>query len=93
MKVEDGVWVFNGPRGHLPAAVFKELEIAERWIEENKLSGLLTLYPLDTSLYDFALAKGWFEPKHSYQSEAQFKATFTCALLPHHHYEDGKREA
>ncbi len=93
MEIQDGVWVFNGSRGHLPAAVFKELGSAERWIEENQLTGLLTFYPLDNSLYDFALAKGWFRPKHPYQSEAEFKATFTCASLPHHHYEDGKRDA
>lgn len=91
MDTADGVWVFCGANSKLPAGVFKELATAEDWIAKNQLTGILTRYPLDTGLYDFALAKGWFKPKHLNQDTAEFKARFTCASLPHHHYEDGKR--
>lgn len=95
MEITEGVWVFCGANSRLPSGVFKELATAEGWIEKNQLTGILTRYPLDTGLYDYASAKGWFKPRRPYPSHTspEFKARFTCAYLPHHHYENGKREA
>ncbi len=47
------VYIFNGANSHLPNAVFKEYGLASSWIEANKLTGLLTAYPVDVSVYDW----------------------------------------
>jgi hypothetical protein len=86
------IWVFNGKsRGptNFPGAVFSSRENAEKWISNNKLSGVLTAYPLDTSVYDWAISKGHFHPKKDDHKSADFIATFSSAYQPHHHYEDG----
>ena len=44
------VWIFNGESSHLPNAVFLNLELAEKWIREKAVSGILTAYPLDIAL-------------------------------------------
>jgi hypothetical protein len=86
----DSVWVFNGDSSTFPAAVFTTQELAETWIADNKLSGCLTKYPLDVSVYDWVIAKGYWEPKKPYQHEPKFKQCFSSAYLEHYHYEEGK---
>jgi hypothetical protein len=39
------VWVFLGEDGRWPSAVFSARALAERWIAENGLTGMLTEYP------------------------------------------------
>src|SRR5688500_155156 len=51
------VWVFNGARNHFPSAVFTERRLAEAWIQKNQLEGTLTAYPLNISIYDWAIDK------------------------------------
>ena len=58
-----GVWVFNGDDGRFAGGVFTSREKAEPWIAANKLDGVLTLYPLDTGVYEWAIARGKFTPK------------------------------
>ena len=82
------VWVFNGDR-EVPSAVFSTREKAEAWIAERRLSGMLTRYPLDMPVYDWAIASGAFKPKQPYQSEPRFIAQFSSASLEHYHYADG----
>ena len=85
------IWVFNGERAFLPSAVFLTLELAEQWIKEKQVSGLLTAYPVNTGVYDWALTRGCFQPKHSYQQLPAFIQRFTSAYLEHFHYENGER--
>ena len=40
------LWVFNGARGTFPGGIFTDLDRAEHWIEEHRLTGTLTAYPL-----------------------------------------------
>jgi hypothetical protein len=82
------VWVFNGGGG-FPAAVFSTREKAEEWIASRRLSGILTEYPLDVSLYDWAITNGTFKPKRPEHSEPQFIGRFSSAHTDHYHYEDG----
>jgi hypothetical protein len=47
---------------------FTVKELAERWIGDHGLTGMLTEYPLDMGVYDWAVAKGFFrsgKPAHS----------------------------
>lgn len=53
---------------------------------------MLSSYPLDVGLYDWAIDKNYFEPKKEYQKESKFIEKFTSASLEHIHFEDGKRD-
>lgn len=86
----DGVWVFNGG-GAYPSGVFTTRELAESWIALHKLTGVLTKYPLDVGLYEWAIGSGAFKPKRPDQSESRFIGRFNSASLEHHHYEVRRR--
>src|SRR5262245_51285639 len=63
MDTEKMVWVFNSIDGKFPSAVFSRKELAEDWIKLSGLTGILTAYPLDISVYDWAVNNGYFSPK------------------------------
>jgi hypothetical protein len=84
----DAVWVFNGG-GQFPSAVFSTREQAEVWISSRRLSGVLTMYPVDVPVYEWAIASGVFKPRRPDQSEPRFIAQFSSASQEHYHYEDG----
>jgi hypothetical protein len=83
------VWVFNGDGSTLPSAVFSSREKAEAWITQRGLSGVLTGYPVDVPVYDWAIEQGFFTPKRDYQFQAKFIQRFSSASLEHSHYEAG----
>jgi hypothetical protein len=83
------VWVFNGAKARFASAVFSSKERADEWITKNRLSGVLTRYPLDLSVYEWALARGHFAPSKEEQRTAEFVGRFTSASQEHYHYEDG----
>ncbi len=86
----DDVWVFNGANSTFPAGIFSSRAKAEFWISQHLLNGTLTRYPVDTSAYDWAIAKGVFAPKQEHQLSAGFIQRFTSASQEHYHYESGK---
>ena len=51
-----GIYIFNGENARLPSGAFSELARADEWIAAHRLSGLLTWYPLDAGVYDYAVA-------------------------------------
>ena len=83
------VWVFNGQKNKFPSAVFTERQSAETWIQENKLTGVLTAYPLDISVYDWTIQNGYFKPKGEKHTEAEFIGNFSSASQDHEHYYKG----
>lgn len=83
------VWVFNGEKTAFASGIFLDKALAEGWILENKLSGVLTLYPVNTGVYQWAIGKGFFTPKKCSQLEASFIGSFTTASQEHYHYENG----
>ena len=85
----DGVWVFNGDGGRFAGGVFASREAAETWINANELDGVLTLYPIDIGVYEWAVAAGAFTPKTEEHSSPKFIGSFTTASMEHHHYEQG----
>jgi hypothetical protein len=85
------VFVFNGEGGHFPGGIFTTRELAEEWIGRHHLSGVLTRYPLDVPVYEWAISSGVFTPTRPEQSGATFIQRFSSASQEHHHYKDGGR--
>ncbi len=90
MNENQEVWVFNGAGARFASAVFSTREAAEEWIARHSLAGILTKYPVDIAVYDWAVANGAFNPKKEEHSQAEFIGKFTTASQEHCHYEDGK---
>lgn len=83
------VWVFMGDGARHAAAVFRNLKTAETWITESQVSGVLTSYPLDISVFDWAVQSG--KVKVSSPRSPEFVARFSSAYAEHYHYENGLR--
>ena len=71
--------------------MFFNLELAEKWIKEKGVSGLLTAYPVNTGVYDWAIQKDFFRPKYPSQKSPEFIQGFNSAYLEHYHYKNGKQ--
>lgn len=83
------VWVFHADSAQFSSGVFTTKQTAEQWIARHQLSGMLTKYPLDTGVYDWAIAEGIFKPRQEYQTGTKFIGRFTSASQEHYHYELG----
>lgn len=86
------VWVFNGSQNPFPSAVFTERHLAEEWITNNHLSGTLTSYPLNISIYDWAIEEGYFTPKKQKERSANFIANFSSASQLHYHFDNDETD-
>jgi hypothetical protein len=84
------VWVFNGASSSFPAGVFDSEESATAWIEQNRLSGTLTEYPVNIGVYDWAIQHNHYSPKK--EIEPKFVERFTSYAQAHVHFEFGKRQ-
>jgi hypothetical protein len=89
------IWVFHGANGKYSSAVFSTLKLAEKWIIKNRLNGMLTKYPLDQSVFDWAIENNMHNIKpekvEEKASNSVFVGSFTTASQEHHHYQDGLR--
>jgi hypothetical protein len=56
------IWVFNHASGSFPIGIFTSLDLADRWIKLHRLTGTLTLYPIDTGVYEWAIARACSVP-------------------------------
>ena len=61
------MWVVQGSRASFPSAIFSTKEKAVQWIEKYKISGMLSKHPIDISIYDWTIMKGFFKPKRDNQ--------------------------
>jgi len=89
------IWCFNGG-SQFPGGVFDDLELARHWIERHKLSGVLTGYPLNAGVFDWAVEQGYLSAAVKLKAERigpDFVARFTSASQPHFHFESGKQTA
>jgi len=91
MAMLNQVWVFHGEKSVFSSGIFSELTLAEEYIRKYKLSGILTLYPVDEGVYDWAIANSLFTPKKEEQATSGFIQRFTTASQEHYHYENGER--
>jgi hypothetical protein len=78
--------------GRFASSIFTTKGQAENWISYHKLSGILTLYPVNQGVYDWALEHGFFEIKKDGQKESRFIQNFTTASQEHYHYVDGRQD-
>ena len=82
------VWVFHSIR-YFTGGVFSNRETAERWIAKHGLTGILTKYPLDIGVYDWAIARDLYSPVGERETP-EFIGSFTTASQEHFHYSEGK---
>ena len=85
---EKYIWVFHGAGGRFSSGVFESKKLAESWISNNKLQGVLTKYPVNKGVYDWAIEKGYFKAKKEEHSTPGFMQKFTTGSQEHYHYED-----
>lgn len=92
MKKDDlsFLWVFNGARARFPCAVFSTRKIAEAQIERFGLTGILTEYPINITVFEWAVTEKVFTPSEEQQDSPEFIQRFSSAHLEHYHYEDGE---
>ena len=89
---EPGVWVFNGDGGRFPSGVFTAFDKATLWVATHSLSGTLTWYPLDAGVYEWVMAKGYWQQTRDYQSTPAFIQNFSSAYTGHFHFVDGRQD-
>ena len=85
------VYIFQGNDVNYPCAVFSTFETAEVWIKEQNVTGTLTVYPLDISVVEWAVAMGYFTPKNDDEKTPGFMVNFTSVNNMNYHYENGQR--
>jgi hypothetical protein len=88
--MNDKVWVFNGAGARLPSGVFTSRTLAEAWISKHQLSGLLTEYPVDIGVLEWAIEAQVFAGAEEKLRESGFAGRFTSAYMQHAHYELGR---
>ena len=87
---EQSVWLFNGEASHFPSAVFLSFTRALNWIERYSLTGTLTQYPLDKSVFDWAVENEFYQPNSTrVKCGPKTVANFSSAYLEHFHFKDG----
>ncbi|WP_254411193.1 DUF7710 domain-containing protein [Dyadobacter diqingensis] len=84
------IWIFHGEGGRFSSGAFSSRLKAEEWIEINKLSGVLTSYPMDTGIYDWCIKNKDFLPTKAEHYTSNFIQHFTSATQEHYHYADGQ---
>lgn len=87
--MKNHVYVFMGEGANFPAGIFESKEKAEEVIKRYSLTGILSLYPIDMLLYDWAIEKKYFDIKKEYQKSPKYIGQFSCASVDHFHYEEG----
>ena len=87
---QDEVWVFMGDGASHPCAVFSSRESAENWISQQLVTGVLTAYVLNKSVYDWAIEHEYFMPKREDQLSPNFVGKFSSAYAEHYHYDGGE---
>ena len=83
------IWAFKGEMGQFPSGLFYDFNKAENWIINEKLTGVLTKYPIDIPVYDWAIENKLFTPKKEEHKTPYFIGKFSCASMEHEHYEKG----
>lgn len=83
------VFVFHGDKANFASAVFTNLDEAEDVISRDGLTGMLTRYPLNETVFGYTVRADLFTPKGN--ESGDYIGRFTSASLDHFHYEKGQR--
>lgn len=84
------LWTFQGDGADSANGIFSTKDLAEKYIKEYSLSGMLIKLPLNVSVYQWAIDMGYFNPTKDYMKSSQFIQQFNSGYLEHYHYQDGK---
>lgn len=93
MIPENCIWLFIAD---VPSGAFTDKEEAEEWIIKNKLSGVLTAFPLGISCFDWSIENNALtiraEKIEEKKSDPKFIASCLPASLEHFHYRNGIKD-
>ncbi len=93
MKPESNIWVFLGDGGNFPSAAFNDFKSIEKWVSDNKLTGMISALPMNQGFFDWAVENDAISMKEEKialkKKDSRFIATFTTASIDHWHYENG----
>lgn len=96
MKPGNSIWIFMGEGARFPSSAFVELKDADAWISEHQLTGMLSAFPINQGLFEWAIENDALNMKpetlETKKNDPDFIATCTTASLEHYHYEGGVRE-
>lgn len=88
------VWVFNQDGAEFAGGVFSTREKAVDWIRRERLTGVLTCYPLDEAVFDWSIRTGRHGLSPGKLAEKRqlpsFIGGFTTAAQEHEHFRDGE---
>lgn len=83
------MWAFVGEGGRWSSVIFSSPDRAEERISAHRPTGMLTEYPLDVPVHEWAVDNGYFRPSKPEHSTAAFIGQFTTANQEHEHHEKG----
>lgn len=86
-------WVFLGEGARIPSGIFSDEEKAKEWIASNRLTGLLSEFPVDMGVLDWAIRYAGFNPSDEKRADPSYVARFTSGAVKHFHFENGSRVA
>ena len=82
------VWVFHGQGAGFASGVFTTEDDGMAWVEQHRLTGILTQYPVGEGCYDHAVRLDRFKPSKPHHGTPEHVAGFSPALQ-HVHVKDG----
>jgi len=85
------MWVFLGDQAAFPSGIFSGLDKAEEWIAKHELDGILTEYPVDEGVYDWAARNLYFVPNSTKVIDSKLISRFTSSRMKSFHYGKGIR--
>lgn len=87
---KSSVFLFQADNATYTSAVFSSYKLAQTWVYENSLSGVIMEYPLDISSYDWSISKNYFKVKSAIDKSPIFIGSFVSAYQLQWHFKHGK---
>ena len=85
-----------GEGGCFPAAAFTKFEDADAWVAKHRLTGMLSVMPLNQGLFDWAVENDVLNLKPEKleikSKDPSFIVNCATASLDHYHYKKGIKE-
>lgn len=82
------IWVIQSNSDRNIIGCFIQKELAEQFIQQHQLQCSLVQMPIDISVYDWVIQKGYWQPKSDLQKSAKFIEKFSSAYLKHEHFKE-----
>ncbi|WP_089605142.1 DUF7710 domain-containing protein [Acinetobacter piscicola] len=84
------VFLFQAENASYTSAVFSSYKLAQTWVYENGLSGVIMEYPLDVSSYDWSISKNYFKVKSPIDKSPVFIGSFVSTYQLQWHFQHGR---